>query len=97
MAAGPSNSDWVPVEGESNEPATLNELYNINVVPSELFFKFRKQIESLRVGLNLEVRVSLFFSFWLIKFLIGLHLILCFMILVAAIEFIFQKKNTSFF
>ncbi|XP_074564414.1 uncharacterized protein LOC141820948 [Curcuma longa] len=55
MAAGPSDSDWAPVGGESNEPATLDELYNINVVPSELFLKFRKQIESFRVGLNIEL------------------------------------------
>ncbi|KAJ3679570.1 hypothetical protein LUZ60_017581 [Juncus effusus] len=39
---------------EGGEPATLDELYNINVVPSELYFKFRKEVEGIRVGINLE-------------------------------------------
>ncbi|OVA06827.1 hypothetical protein BVC80_1421g13 [Macleaya cordata] len=38
----------------SEEPASWDELYNINLVPSELFLKFRKEIEGVRVGLNLE-------------------------------------------
>ncbi|KAJ4848794.1 hypothetical protein Tsubulata_047279 [Turnera subulata] len=36
------------------EPTSWDELYNINLMPSELFFKFRKEIEGLRVGVNLE-------------------------------------------
>ncbi|OAY67898.1 uncharacterized protein LOC109706790 isoform X1 [Ananas comosus] len=39
---------------EPNEPASIDELFNINFVPSELFFKFRKEIEGLRVGVNFE-------------------------------------------
>ncbi|XP_072991004.1 uncharacterized protein [Typha latifolia] len=54
MASRPGNGG---VE-EGNEPATLDELYNINVVPSELFFKFRKEMEGFRLGVNLE-----FFNF----------------------------------
>ncbi|XP_072974004.1 uncharacterized protein [Typha angustifolia] len=54
MASRPGNGG---VE-EGNEPANLDELYNINVVPSELFFKFRKEMEGFRLGVNLE-----FFNF----------------------------------
>uniref|UniRef100_M8C3A3 DUF7781 domain-containing protein n=1 Tax=Aegilops tauschii TaxID=37682 RepID=M8C3A3_AEGTA len=35
-------------------PTTLDELYHINVVPAELHFKFRKELQGLRVGLNFE-------------------------------------------
>ncbi|XP_025012627.1 uncharacterized protein LOC8281178 isoform X2 [Ricinus communis] len=44
------------MESASNgeEPISWEELYNINLMPSELFFKFRKEIEGIRVGLNLE-------------------------------------------
>ncbi|XP_058108595.1 uncharacterized protein LOC131251711 [Magnolia sinica] len=43
------------MEGTYNEEAaTAEDAYNINLVPSELFLKFRKEIEGLRVGLNLE-------------------------------------------
>lgn len=45
MASANSNGD---------EAASLDELYNINLVPSELFLKFRKEIEGFRVGFNLE-------------------------------------------
>ncbi|WOL13726.1 hypothetical protein Cni_G22504 [Canna indica] len=55
MAATSSISNLGRVGDESNEPASLDELYNINIVPSELFLKFRKQIESFRVGVNLEL------------------------------------------
>lgn len=48
------------VDAAGGEPATIDEAYNINVVPSELFLKFRKEVEGLRVGINLEV--SLFSS-----------------------------------
>ncbi|KAF8388730.1 hypothetical protein HHK36_025410 [Tetracentron sinense] len=36
------------------EPTSWDELYNINLVPTELFLKFRKEIQGFRVGLNLE-------------------------------------------
>lgn len=36
------------------ELASWDELYNINLMPSEFFFKFRKEIEGFRVGVNLE-------------------------------------------
>ncbi|GAB4838039.1 hypothetical protein Ancab_027567 [Ancistrocladus abbreviatus] len=36
------------------EPTSWDELYNINLVPSELFLKFRKEIEGFRLGVNLE-------------------------------------------
>lgn len=39
----------------NNDSSTsLEDLYNINVFPSELFFKFRKEAQGLRVGVNLE-------------------------------------------
>jgi hypothetical protein len=37
------------------KPTSWEELYNINLIPSELFLKFRKEIEGIRVGVNLEV------------------------------------------
>ncbi|KAL5698368.1 hypothetical protein ACHQM5_029417 [Ranunculus cassubicifolius] len=36
------------------EPISWDELYDINLVPSELFLKFRKEIEGFRMGINLE-------------------------------------------
>ncbi|OMO91802.1 hypothetical protein COLO4_18100 [Corchorus olitorius] len=36
------------------EPTSWDELYNINLMPSELFLKFRKEIQGFRVGVNLE-------------------------------------------
>ncbi|XP_031109552.1 uncharacterized protein LOC116013765 [Ipomoea triloba] len=36
------------------EPANWDELYNINLMPSEFFLKFRKELEGFRVGVNLE-------------------------------------------
>ncbi|XP_011078084.1 uncharacterized protein LOC105161923 isoform X2 [Sesamum indicum] len=44
------------MEGTSNgeEPASWEELYNINLMPSEIFLKFRKEIQGFRVGVNLE-------------------------------------------
>ncbi|KAB2024445.1 hypothetical protein ES319_D06G087900v1 [Gossypium barbadense] len=41
-----------PPNGE--EPTSWDELYNINLIPSELFLKFRKEIQGFRVGVNLE-------------------------------------------
>eukprot|EP00262_Sarcandra_glabra_P017716 TRINITY_DN6160_c0_g1_i1.p1 TRINITY_DN6160_c0_g1~~TRINITY_DN6160_c0_g1_i1.p1 ORF type:complete len:187 (-),score=23.38 TRINITY_DN6160_c0_g1_i1:234-794(-) len=43
-----SNSDNL------DESASWDDLYRINLAPSELFLKFRKQIEGVRVGVNLE-------------------------------------------
>nr|KYP57838.1 hypothetical protein KK1_004119 [Cajanus cajan] len=43
--------DSVP-NGE--EPTSWDELYNINLMPSELFLKFRKEVQGIRVGLNME-------------------------------------------
>lgn len=37
------------------EPTSWDELYTVNLMPSELFLKFRKEIQGLRVGVNLEV------------------------------------------
>ncbi|KAL3532692.1 hypothetical protein ACH5RR_006213 [Cinchona calisaya] len=52
MEAGSnSNSN---LNGGVEEPTSWEELYNINLMPSELFVKFRKEIEGFRVGVNLE-------------------------------------------
>lgn len=37
------------------EPTSWDELYNINFMPSELVLKFRKEIQGIRLGANLEV------------------------------------------
>ncbi|KAL9149790.1 hypothetical protein ABFS82_12G128500 [Erythranthe guttata] len=44
------------MEGNPNgeEPTSWEELYNINLMPSEIFLKFRKQIQGFRVGVNFE-------------------------------------------
>ncbi|CAA2959988.1 OBP3-responsive gene 4 isoform 1 [Olea europaea subsp. europaea] len=41
----------------SNEevPTSWEELYNINLIPTEVFLKFRKEIQGYRVGVNLEL------------------------------------------
>lgn len=36
------------------EPRSWDELYNFNLMPSELFLKFRKEVQGIRVGLNME-------------------------------------------
>ncbi|WRX33429.1 hypothetical protein QQP08_025916 [Theobroma cacao] len=36
------------------EPTSWDELYNIDLMPSELFLKFIKEIQGFRVGVNLE-------------------------------------------
>jgi hypothetical protein len=41
-------------EVTGGELATIDEAYTVNVIPSELFLKFRKEIEGLRVGVNLK-------------------------------------------
>ena len=54
------------MESGSNgeEPTSWDELYTINLMPSELFLKFRKEIQGLRVGVNLEVPTLFFFDFF---------------------------------
>lgn len=47
------------------EPKSWEELYSINLIPSELFFKFRKEQQGLRVGLNLEVYIFYVLFFYL--------------------------------
>ena len=49
------------------EPTSWEELYNINLMPSELFLKFRKEIEGIRVGVNLEVKFEFSCPFLLAK------------------------------
>ena len=65
------------------EPTSWEELYNINLMPSELFLKFRKETQGLRVGLNLEVSFyalarfnfyfsnSIAFNFWYVTYVFG--------------------------
>ncbi|KAK3438688.1 hypothetical protein EUGRSUZ_C03348 [Eucalyptus grandis] len=36
------------------EPTSWDERYSINLMPSELFLKFRKEIQGIRIGVNLE-------------------------------------------
>lgn len=36
------------------EPKSWDELYSIDLMPSELFLKFREELRGFRVGLNLE-------------------------------------------
>ncbi|KAG9133667.1 hypothetical protein Leryth_026417 [Lithospermum erythrorhizon] len=45
------------VSGSNEEDATSSwdEQYNVNFMPSEIFIKFRTQIQSFRLGLNLEL------------------------------------------
>uniref|UniRef100_A0A7N0SY06 DUF7781 domain-containing protein n=1 Tax=Kalanchoe fedtschenkoi TaxID=63787 RepID=A0A7N0SY06_KALFE len=38
----------------NQEPLSWDELYKVDLMPSEFFFKFRKQVQGIRVGLNLE-------------------------------------------
>lgn len=42
-----------------------DELYNINLMPSELFLKLRREIQGFRVGLNLEVYINTLY--WLMS------------------------------
>lgn len=43
------------------EPKSWEDLYNINLLPSEIFLKFRKEMQGIRVGVNLEVFFVEFF------------------------------------
>ncbi|KAG6520583.1 uncharacterized protein LOC122051537 [Zingiber officinale] len=54
MAAAASDSGEDGDLQEIHEPDFLGELFNINLVPSDLFLKFRKQTEGFRVGLNFK-------------------------------------------
>ncbi|KAK0572463.1 hypothetical protein LWI29_031845 [Acer saccharum] len=49
--------DWLKMDTGSNgeKPTSWEELYNINLMPSELFLKFRKELEGFRVGFNFEL------------------------------------------
>jgi hypothetical protein len=59
MASSSGAGGGGPPDGGVGEgPTTLDELYHINVVPAELHFKFRKELQGLRVVLNFEVRAS---------------------------------------
>lgn len=62
---------WLKMEAGTNgeEPTSWEDLYNINLMPSELFLKFRKQIEGIRIGVNLEVPFCGFCSFYLFSIL----------------------------
>ncbi|XP_058756573.1 uncharacterized protein LOC131629790 [Vicia villosa] len=42
-------------EPNVEEPSSWDELYNINLMPSELFLKFRKEVQGVRVALNMEI------------------------------------------
>jgi len=48
-----------PPSSRPEEPPSWEDLYKINLMPSELFLKFRKELQGLRVGVNLEVFPSL--------------------------------------
>ncbi|MQL73659.1 hypothetical protein Taro_006008 [Colocasia esculenta] len=54
MAASPPPNPAGGDPGGGEEPVSLEDLYHINVVPSELFLKFRKEAQGFRLGLNLE-------------------------------------------
>ncbi|KAM7276151.1 hypothetical protein ACFE04_018017 [Oxalis oulophora] len=43
-----------PPVSNCDEPTSWEDLYNINLMPSELFLKFRKEVEDFRVSVNLE-------------------------------------------
>lgn len=65
MAAAASDSCEGRALRESHEPASPGELFNINLVPSDLLFKLRKQTEGFRVGLNFKVPCFILFFFLL--------------------------------
>ncbi|OAP10122.1 ORG4 [Arabidopsis thaliana] len=48
-----------PPSSRPEEPPSWEDLYKINLMPSQLFLKFRKELQGLRVGVNLEVFPSL--------------------------------------
>ncbi|VVA99073.1 unnamed protein product [Arabis nemorensis] len=44
-----------PSSRPEEPPPSWDELYKVNLMPSELFLKFRKELQGLRVGVNLEL------------------------------------------
>ncbi|KAF3775793.1 hypothetical protein EJ110_NYTH49629 [Nymphaea thermarum] len=40
---------------EHEEEASWSDIYSFNLVPSEAFLKFRKEVEGFRVGLNFDL------------------------------------------
>lgn len=57
----------------TEEPASWDELYNIDLVPSELFLKFRKEVEGFRLGVNLEVFYPFIWSLNLLNLCVNLN------------------------
>ncbi|XP_057498025.1 uncharacterized protein LOC130782644 isoform X2 [Actinidia eriantha] len=41
-----------------DESTSWDEMCNINLMPTELFLKFRKELEGFRIGLNMEVGIG---------------------------------------
>ncbi|KVI01158.1 hypothetical protein Ccrd_020581 [Cynara cardunculus var. scolymus] len=54
LAARDQELRTLSAEMAAEEPKSWDELYSIDLMPSELFLKFREQIQGFRVGLNLE-------------------------------------------
>ncbi|CAA7400775.1 unnamed protein product [Spirodela intermedia] len=50
----PAGDGIIRGDAGREEPPSLEDLYHINVFPSELFLKFRKEVQGIRLGLNLE-------------------------------------------
>jgi len=44
-----------PDSGLNGDEPSSWEFYNIDLVPSEIFVKFRKELEEYRLGVNVEV------------------------------------------
>lgn len=40
------------------EGKSWDELYTVDLMPSELFLKFRKEIQGFRFGVNMEVNIT---------------------------------------
>ena len=56
------------------EPKSWDELYTLNLMPSELFLKFRKEIQGFRVGVNMEVSIYCIFCL-LLSLLFSLYVV----------------------
>ncbi|CAA6664229.1 unnamed protein product [Spirodela intermedia] len=54
----PAGDGIIRGDAGREEPPSLEDLYHINVFPSKLFLKFRKEVQGIRLGLNLEVGVG---------------------------------------
>lgn len=57
------------------EPKSWDELYSIDLMPSELFLKFREELQGFRLGLNLEVSYLYFIVHLLISIFLKFHII----------------------